>query len=214
MSQLSFRVLGARAEPYAAVPTLMLRLRIAEESGEPVHALLLRSQIQIEPRRRRYSPGESERLFELFGEPKRFGDTLKALLWTHVSFTVPGFSGATEVDLPLVCTYDFEVAAAKYFEALQDGLIPLLLLFSGTLFVQGQTGFSVEQVPWEKEAAFDLPVATWREVMDRYFPGSAWLRLRRDSFDALYRFKSARALPTWEAAIEELLQEAGESKLV
>ena len=208
MSSLSFAVLGARAEPFAAAPTLVFRLRIEEATGERIHTLALRCQIQIEPRQRRYSEPEEERLLELFGEPQRWGQTLKTVLWTHASLMVPGFSGSTEIDLPVPCTYDFEVTAAKYFHSLDDGEIPLLLLFSGTVFARGQTGFSVEPVPWEKEAAFRLPVAVWREVMDRYFPNSAWIRLRRDSFDALHRFRGERALPTWDDAIEALLREA------
>ena len=208
MSSLSFAVLGARAEPFAAVPTLVFRLRIEETTGERVHTLALRCQIQIEPRRRHYSAPEEERLLELFGEPRRWGQTLKTILWTHASLMVPGFAGSLEIDLPVPCTYDFEVTAAKYFHGLDDGEVPLLLLFSGTVFVRGQTGFSVEPVPWEKEAAFRLPVAVWREVMDRYFPNSAWIRLRRESFDALHRFRGERALPTWDDAIEALLREA------
>lgn len=144
MSKLSFTVLGARAEPYAAGPTLVFRLQITETSGERIHAIALRCQIQIEPRRRRYSPTEEERLLELFGEPQRWGDTLRTVLWTHASLMVPGFRESAEVDLPVTCTYDFEVAGAKYFHALDDGEIPLLLLFSGTVFAKGQTGFSVE----------------------------------------------------------------------
>ncbi len=208
MTALGFAVLGARAEPYAAVPTLVLRLRITESTGERVHAIALRCQIQIEPRQRHYTAAEEERLLELFGEPPRWGETLRTVLWTHVSLMVPGFEGSREVDLPVACTYDFEITAAKYFHALDDGEIPLLLLFSGTVFTRGQTGFSVEQVPWEKEAPFRLPVAVWRELMDRYFPGSAWLRLRRETFDALHQFRGRRALPTWEEAIEALLYEA------
>jgi Family of unknown function (DUF6084) len=212
MSSLSFAVIGARAEPYAAVPILVFRLQIAETSGEQVHAMVLRCQIQIEPRRRHYSPEEEERLLELFGEPHRWGDTLRTVVWAHASLTVPGFQGRTEVDLPVTCTYDFEVASAKYFHALGDGEIPLLFLFSGTVFTKGQSGFSVEPVPWEKEATYRLPVRVWRELMDRYFPGSAWIRLGRDSFDALHRFKGRRALPTWDDAIEVLLDEAGETE--
>lgn len=210
MSELSFTVLGARTEPYAAVPTLVFRLQIAEASGEQIYALALRCQIQIEPRRRRYSPDEEERLLELFGEPHRWGDTLRTVVWVHVPLMVPSFQGSAEIDLPVSCTYDFEVAAAKYFHALDDGEIPLLLLFSGTVFAKGRTGFSVEQVPWEKEAAYRLPVRVWRELMDRYFPGSAWIRLRREHFDALHRFKGRRALPTWDDAIAALLKAAGE----
>ncbi len=208
MSNLSFAVLGVRPEPYAAVPTLALRLRIEETTGERIHTLALRCQIQIEPRQRHYSGAEEERLLELFGEPQRWSQTLKTILWTHVSTMVQGFEGSTEIDLPVACTYDFEVTAAKYFHGLDDGEIPLLLLFNGTVFARGQTGFSVEPVPWEKEAAFRLPVAVWRELMDRYFPDSAWIRLRRESFDALHRFRGERALPTWDDAIEALIREA------
>jgi hypothetical protein len=123
---------------------------------------------------------------------------------------VPGFESRTEVDLPLGCTYDFEVASAKYFHALDEGEVPLVFLFSGTVFTRGETGFSVEPVPWHKEAAYRLPVRVWRDLMDRYFPGSAWIRLGRESFDALHRFKGERALPTWDEAIDALLRQATE----
>ena len=63
-------------------------------------------------------------------------------------------------------------------------------------------------MPWEKEAPFRLPVRIWRELMDQYFPGGAWLRLRRESFDALQHFKARRALATWDDAVEALLHEA------
>ncbi len=208
MADLSFQVTGARAEPYAAVPTLIFSLRIEEATGQAIHAIALRCQIQIEPNRRSHSPQEQARLLEMFGQPSRWGDTVKPFLWTHAPLMVTGFSGATTVDLPMTCTYDFEVAAAKYFEALDDGEIPLLLLFSGTIFTAGGTegkSFMVERVPWEKEASFRLPVRRWREVMDRYFPGSAWIRVQRESLDALQRFKAEHALPTWDDALAALL---------
>jgi hypothetical protein len=130
------------------------------------------------------------------------------MLWGHASLMVHGFEGSTEVDVPMVCTYDFEVAASKYFHALEEGEIPLLFQFSGTVFAKGPEGFSVRQVPWEKDAPFRLPVSVWREAMDTHFPDSAWLRLRKDSFDALNRFKGQRALTSWEEVIEVLLKEA------
>ena len=204
-SSLTFQILGARAEPYAAVPTLVFSLRIEEASGRRIHAIALRCQIQIEPNRRSHSPAEQARLLELFGEPGRWGDTVKPLLWTHVSLTVPGFQGAVTVDLPVTCTYDFEVIASKYFQALDGGEVPLVFLWSGTVFTPGGAGFMIERVPWEKESAFRLPASRWREVMDFYFPDSAWIRLRRESFDALHRFKAERALPTWDDAVAALL---------
>jgi hypothetical protein len=208
MSNLSFSIIGARVEPYAIVPTLVFRLKIAESTAERIYAIALRCQIQIESRRRHYSSDEETRLLELFGEPDRWGTTLQTLMWTYASLMIPSFENTTEIDVPVTCTYDFEVVAAKYLESLEQGEVPLLFLFSGTIFTRGLLGFSVEQVPWEKEAAYRLPVRLWRELMDRYFPGSAWIRLRRESFDALYRFKGRHALPTWDDAVEALLKNA------
>ncbi|HEX3557460.1 MAG TPA: DUF6084 family protein [Thermoanaerobaculia bacterium] len=205
MADLKFQVAGARAEPYAAVPTLVFTLRIEEVSSQPIHAIALRCQVQIEPNRRSHSPAEQARLLEMFGVPGRWGETVKPLHWTHVSVMVPSFQGAVTVDLPMTCTYDFEVTAAKYFEALDDGEIPLLFLFSGTVFTPGGTGFMVQRVPWEKEAPFRLPVRVWRQVMDLYFPHSVWIRLQRESLDALQRFKAERALPTWDDVVAALL---------
>lgn len=206
---LRFEILWARPDPYAAVPTLLFGLRITETDGHPVHALALRAQVRIEPQRRTYSPEEEERLFELFGETPRWGDTLRPFLWMHASMMVSAFSGSTEVDFPLTCTYDFEVAGAKYLHALGNGEVPLILLFNGTVF--GQRGSSFQAVPlsWESEASYRMPVATWRALMDAYFPASGWIRLRRDTLDELQRFRVGRALPTWEQAIEALLKEEG-----
>ena len=205
MAGLTFQVLGARAEPYAAVPTIVFQMRIEEASGQRIHAVALRCQVQIQPNRRSHSAAEQKKLLEMFGEPARWGDTVKPLHWTNVSLMVPSFQGAVTMDLPMTCTYDFEVTAAKYFAGLDDGEIPLLFLFSGTVFTPGASGFMVERVPWEKEAAFRLPVRIWREVMDLYFPNSTWIRLQRESLDALQRFKAERALPTWDDTVAALL---------
>jgi hypothetical protein len=210
VTTLAFEVVDARPEPYAAVPTLMVRLRITETDGSDVHALVLRCQIRIEPQKRRYSPQEEQRLYELFGSTPGWGDSLRPFLWTHVATTVRGFSGSTEIDLPVPCTYDFEVAAAKYLHALGDGEIPLVLLFSGTVFTPGDFGFSAEPVGWDCEATYRMPVAVWRGVMDLYFPNSGWLRVSRETLDALQEFKASRALPTWDQALERLLKDAGE----
>jgi hypothetical protein len=210
MSALSFDVLDAHAEPYAAVPTIMFRLRLTEHSDTPVHAVALRCQIRIEPQLRRYNHDEEERLVEVFGEPPQWGQSLKPFLWTHVATTITGFEGTTEIDLPVTCTYDFEVAATKFFHSLESGEIPLVLLFSGTTFTRGDAGLSVAPVAWHEEASYRLPVRVWRDLMDLYVPNSGWLMVSRDTLDALTRFKAARALPTWDHVVEQLLKEAGE----
>jgi hypothetical protein len=205
MAELTFDCIDVRPLKYAASPTLAFKLRISELSGQPVHAMVLRVQIRIEPQRRRYADDESELLTHLFGERSRWGETLKPFQFTTVSVTVPGFSGATEVDAEVPCTYDLEVAAGKYFHALSEGVVPMVLLFSGTVFGKGGPGFWVEQVPWHTQAECRMPVAVWDELMSRYFPNAGWIKLPHETLDALLKYKAANAIPTWEAAIEQLL---------
>lgn len=208
-SGMSFEVIDARAEPYAAQPTLVLRLRINETTGTPVHAIALKCQIRIEPQRRTYEPAEEERLYDVFGPTGQWGESLRPFLWTHTSSMVLAFTGSTEVDLPIVCSYDMDVACNKFFHALDGGEVGLQLLFSGTVFA-GETGFSARPVSWSDDASFRLPVQVWRDTMDMYFPNSGWLRLSRQSLDALSRYKSANVLPDWDLTVERLLKEAGE----
>jgi hypothetical protein len=208
VSNLAFAVVDARAEPYAAQPTLMLRLRITETTGTPVHAIALKCQIRIEPQRRTYEPDEEDRLRDLFGPTTQWGDSLRPFLWTHASTMVLAFNGATEVDLPVVCSYDMEVAGHKYLHALDGGEVGLQLLFSGTAFA-GDGGFSARPVSWSSDTTFRLPVRVWRETMDLYFPNRVWAQLSRPTFDALARYRSEQALPDWDLTIERLLKEAG-----
>jgi hypothetical protein len=214
MPDLNFKVEKAEAIPHAAQPLLNFALRISNDEpgaqAETIHTVALRCQIRIEPAKRRYESAEQEQLLDLFGEPARWGRTLRTMLWTHTSLVVPAFTGSTVVELPVPCTFDFNVAAAKFFYALDDGEVPLCLLFSGTIFYATDDGLQVMQIPWEKEANFRLPVRVWKQMMDFYYPNSAWLCLRKDAFDQLYQYKSRRGLPTWEAAIEALLAQADE----
>jgi Family of unknown function (DUF6084) len=216
MPDLSYQIVGAESQSYAAVPTLLFKLRVSEpDTGSepmPIHSVVLRCQVRIEPTRRSYSPREKERLRDLFGTPERWGQTLRSMLWTHVSVVVPPFEGSTEVALSVPCNYDFSLATTKYFAALEGGELPLCFLFSGTIFYQTDDGhLQVSQISWEKEADFRLPSATWREMMDHYYPNSAWLCLRKDVFDRLDHYRSEHGLPTWEQALERLLAGAEEA---
>lgn len=208
MSELAFSITGARAEPYAASPSLALRLHVTESTGVRVHMIALRAQVQIEPQKRRYAPHETERLSDLFGTVDRYGDTLKPFLWTHVSAMILNFSGETDVDLSLPCSYDFEVAANKYLTALEGGEIPIVLYFSGSVFIEGERGIAAELVSWSTEAKFRLPVAVWRETMDAHFPNTAWLRVSSDVFAELDRFRVTRGLRSWDAALTALCEGA------
>jgi hypothetical protein len=214
MPELSFDVVEATAMPMAASPHLVFQLRIIDSDSKPlpIPAVALRCQLRIEPTRRRYDVAEQGRLRDLFGEPSRWGQTLRGLLWTHASLVVPLFTGSTVVDLPIPCTFDFNVAATKYFAALGDGEVPLQLLFSGTIFHAADDGaLQAAPISWEKETAFRLPVRIWREMMDLHYPNTAWLCLRKDVFNDLYEFKMRRGLPTWEQAVECLLSQAGKA---
>ena len=137
MAELSFTVVDVVPEPYAAAPNLLARIRVEETTGERVHALALRAQIRIEPQRRRYDDTEERALLDLFGDRTRFAETLRPFAWLHASTVAQGFTGSTEIELPLPCTYDFEVSGTTYLHALRDGEIPLLFLFSGTVFTRG-----------------------------------------------------------------------------
>jgi hypothetical protein len=204
---LEFKLEGAEVADFAAIPSLVFKLRIENLEDEPVRSVALNTQIRIAATGRHYEAAEQERLLELFGEPSRWKDTLRSLLWTHTVLQVPRFSGSTVVDMPVACTYDLEVVAAKYFYALQDGEVPLEFLFSGTIFYAGEGGrLQTTRISWEKEAEFRLPVRLWKEMMDQYFPNSAWVRLRKDVFDQLYDYKVRKGLPTWEATVEALLR--------
>ncbi len=220
MPDLNFEVAGAEVPPFAATPTIIFKLHITntgdESRAEPrrIHSIALRCQIRINVTHRRYSPEAQARLLEIFGEPKQWSHTLHPFLWTHASIVVPQFTESTIADLPVPCTYDFEVVGTKYFDALEDGEIPLIFLFSGTVFYQGEQGnLQVEQIPWSKEATFRLPVAVWKEMIARYYPNSAWIRLHKDIFDQLYRYKATHGLPTWDDVVTHLLQEKDEGVL-
>jgi Family of unknown function (DUF6084) len=212
MPDLSFHVERAECVPFAVVPQLAIKLRLTNaDQEETIHTVALRCQIQIEVTRRQYTPEEQEGLRDLFGEPERWGQTLRTLLWTHTSTVVPPFVGTTEVGLPVPCTFDFNVATTKYFAGLSEGDMPLLLQFSGTVFyARGDGSLQVMLIPWDKEVRFKLPLKVWKELMDTYYPNSAWLCLRRDVFEQLHRYKVERGIPTWEETLEGVLSNVEE----
>lgn len=226
MTALSFDCLGVRTERYSLNPSLMFRVRISEgdeadgseghgavgavggAGAAGIHAVALTTQIRVEPRRRDYSDAEAERLADLFGDRSRWADTMQPLQFATVATMVPGFRGATEVDVTVPCTTDLEVAAGRYFSALDGGEAPLILLFSGTVFAvpaDGRPGYEITRIPWSSEATHRLPVRTWTEMVALHFPDRAWIPLDRPTLDALIRYKNTHALPTWNHVMESLL---------
>jgi hypothetical protein len=203
--ELRFAVEDADRVEHAAVPTIAFALRIESGDDRPVQSVLLDVQVQIGARQRQYDEAARDRLFELFGPVEQWGTSLRTLLWTRATLVVPGFTGSTVAQLPIACSYDLEVAASRYFDALDDGEVPLEFLFSGTVFYGAP--LQAARISWESEAGYRMPVSLWRETMDRYFRGTAWLRLPKDSFDRLTAHKSRHALATWEDVVDSLLPE-------
>jgi Family of unknown function (DUF6084) len=204
LPSLAFEVEGAEAVRFAAAPTVAFTLGV--ESDKPVRSLALNAQIRIAPARRTYGERDRERLVELFGPPERWGEALRTFLWAQASAVVSPFESTTALELTVPCTYDLEVATAKYFYALEDGDVPLEFLFSGTVFFLAAGGrLQTAQIPWECEASYLMPVRAWKEAMQQHFAGSAWLRVRDDIFERLVAYKAAHSLPTWDSTFTELL---------
>lgn len=210
MTDLGFTVIDVAPEPYSVSPILTVRLRIDNPGDEPIHALALRAQVRLEPQRRQHTEAETAALADLFGPRDRWKDTLRSFLWMQSSTMVQGFTGSTEVDLPMPCTYDFEVSASKYLHALQDGVIPMVLLFSGTVFTRGVAGFGVEQIPWDKDVRHEMPVKVWHQLISEQFPGTGWVRLDHDTLATLSAYKAERGFTTSEEAVNDLLAKAVE----
>jgi hypothetical protein len=203
--QVAFAVQDAARLEHAAVPTLRFELR-ADSGGAAVRSILLDTQIRIAARRRHYDAAATDRLFELFGPREDWAKNLNSLLWTRITTVVPPFTASTTIDVLVPCSYDLEVAASRYLDALADGEVPLEFLFSGALFYAGADGrLQTARISWEAEAEYRLPVAVWKETMERHFPGSAWLRVDKATFDRLCTYRSMRALPTWAGVFDELL---------
>jgi hypothetical protein len=207
---LTFAVEGAEAASHAAAPLLYLKLRITTaDPTDAIQTIALQCQIRIDAPRRAYDATEEAGLVDLFGERSRWTTSMHSLLWTHTSLIVPAFTGSTLIDLPVPCSYDFNVATTKYFHALQDGEVPLTILPSGTVFYAPAGGpLQVAPIPWSLEARYRLPVQVWQRMMDHYYPNSAWLQVRQDVADRLLVYRSRLGLPTWEHTLESLLEAA------
>jgi hypothetical protein len=210
MPDFNFQVDSVAPEPFSAAPLLNFKIKIQQLDGNlHIDAIALRCQLRLEPTRRRYSDSEKDRLIDLFGRPSQWSQTLRSMLWTHASTVVPSFTSNAIADLPVPCTYDFALAMTKYFDALDDGHVPLSLLFSGTIFYRTSAGeLQAAPIPWDKEADYQLPVHVWREMMNRYYPNQAWMCLRKDAFDRLRQFKTQMGHTSWEQTIDDLLNSA------
>ncbi len=208
MPDLDFQVTGVEAANRGLAPLLHFQLGIScKPETQAIHGVMLHAQIQLQCPQRAYNEGEKEKLVELFGKPERWGQTLRNRLLGISSTTVRGFTGSAETVLPVPCTFDLNVAATKYFHALEDGEVPLLFLFSGSVFYEGNGGrLQVEQISWNKECAYRMPLQVWQNMMEEHFPNSAWLYLQRGLFDRLCAYKRDQGFVDWDETIARLLE--------
>lgn len=207
MPDLDFKVLGVEAANYGIAPLLHFKVEVTNQPAEEtIQSVMLQTQIQIHPTLRAYQPDEKEKLGELFGTPDRWGQTLRARLWTHANVNVRQFSEKTEAILSIPCTFDLNVSATKYFYALEGGEVPLLFLFSGTIFYENDEGhLQIQQVSWNKECTYRLPISVWKEMMEQHYPNTAFLSLERGLFERLYAFRRREGLADWDQTIARLL---------
>lgn len=203
-----FEVIGARSLKYAAVPTLEFDVQISEPSGRQVYLVALTTQVMIEPARRRYEPAEQERLVDLFGPPERWATTTRSLVWTIASQVVNGFTGSSTFQISVECSYDLEVAAAKYFHAVEDGEIPLAFNFNGTVYYRDTDGrLQMSLVPWSASAEHRMPIGVWKALVEHYFSDRAWVPVHRDTLSALQARRARDGQPTLDATVTDLLGE-------
>jgi hypothetical protein len=238
----TFEITGAAHVPFAAAPTLLFSGRAIDDSGLEIQSIALTAQVMIDPAQRGYDDATRMRLQELFGPPATWAPSTSGLSWARVATAVPSFSGVTAFAIEVPCTYDLEVAAAKYFYAVRDGHVPLSFHFNGSVFYRtprrtpdsppggtpdsppggtpdsppggtpdGTPGgiLQVTPVSWSSSARYRMPVETWRAMIAEHYPGGGWIRLSELTLGALNDRRSARGLPSFDAAVSELLTDPG-----
>jgi Family of unknown function (DUF6084) len=205
---VDFNVLGARTVKYAAAPMLTIDLHVSEPAGREVYMVALTIQLMIEPARRSYDDATRDRLVELFGAPERWAVTTRSLVWAKLDVLVPAFTGSTTVTVPVACHFDLELAAAKYLHSLPDGEAPLAMHFNGMIYYPGENGgLQMVLIPWSKSIDFRMPVSVWRETITHYYPGTAWIAVRSQTFESLQKEKLERGLATLDACISDMLDD-------
>jgi len=204
---VTFEVLGAAHEPFAAQPTLRFEMGVSEPSGRDIYAISLTAQINFDPARREYDNGTREELYELFGAPERWPSTTRSFLWTHSSTLVHSFNGAITFGLEVPCTGDLEVVASRYVSALPDGEVPLTFHFTGRILYQGpERQVQVVHLPWSTSTQYRLPVATWKAMIQHHHGESGFTLLHKDTIDSLLRYKRAQGLHSIDACLLHLLE--------
>lgn len=207
--EVTFEVLGAAHEPFAAQPTLRFELSVFEPTDRPIYAISLTAQINFDPARRQYDDKTREELYELFGAPERWPSTTRSFLWTHATTIVHSFTGATTFGLEVPCTADLELVASRYVSALPDGEVPLTMHFTGRVMYEGpQRQVQVLHLPWHTQASYKMPVTVWKNMIKHHHGESGFVNLHNDTLEELKRYKRLRGLHSFDAVVLDMLERA------
>ncbi len=126
---------------------------------------------------------------------------------TIASVTVPAFTDECVIDLPVGCSYDFNLAATKYFYGLEAGeFLCCCCSAARSSFATARATCRSVRSPNTRRPATVFPVGTWRALMERYYSGTVPLSLSREVFDEVYRFKRRHALASWDDTVRLLLE--------
>ena len=204
-----FDIVGARADEYAASPTVIFSVRVREPSEREVYTIALSTRILVDPTGRGYDETARESLYDLFGPSETMAASMQSLVWGQVAVLLPSFTGELTFDVPIACTYDLEVASAKYFASLADGVAPLDFHFNGTIFYSGDSDrLQIVHVPWSCTARYRMPVATWRKAVAACFAQTGWIRIHEETLNRLRRRQAERGAPSFDAVVSDLLEES------
>jgi hypothetical protein len=203
----ALEITGAAHVPFSAAPTMRFDALAREPDAIAVQSIALTVQVMIDPARRGYDPETRARLAELFGAPERWAPSTSGLAWARVSVTVPAFSGEAGFGIEVPCTYDLEVAAAKYFYALRDGAVPLSFHFNGNVFYRDGDGrLQMTPISWSTTARYAMEIAAWRAMIADHYPGGGWVRVGDDTLERLQAMRARRGLATVDGLLRELLE--------
>jgi Family of unknown function (DUF6084) len=211
---LSFRIEGSSAVAFSAAPELAFAVRIANaRPHEPVQSILLRCQIHLDAPARAYSSVEAASLRDLFGEGRVWGRAVRRVLWAHATVVVPAFEVDTVVELHVPCAADPLAAVTRYFAAIREGEVPVVMLFSGTVLHEGvRGGLQAFPVPWSSEARWALPVRTHVQAVEAHHGALAPVVVKRTLLDRLERYRGRAGLASLDQALESLLAREGDTE--
>ena len=208
MPDLSFQVEGVEVVANAATPLLAFKLRLSDANPEQtIHTVALRCQIQLEVTRRKYTAEDQERLARSVWRTQPLGpDPAKSFVdarqsgrafvhreqpWSIFPCRVRSIS----MWLPPNISTGWRTGKCRF--ACSSAAPFSMPVREGSL--------QVAPISWDKEARFKLPVKIWRDMMESYYPNSAWLCLHKDAFDRLYQYKVTHGIPTWEEVLESII---------